>query len=61
VDDIPHNLVSVQKHVPDAGLFHLMSFEPFKAVLPDLPDGTTSTQNWKHAERLIAKALGLGS
>lgn len=59
VDDIPHNLISVQDHVPDAALFHLMSFEPFKTVMPQLPEGVTEAATWKEAEPLIAKALKL--
>lgn len=59
VDDIPHNLVSVRQSVPDAALFHLMSFTPFKAVMPRLPEGITETEDWADAERRIAKALGI--
>jgi hypothetical protein len=59
VDDIPHNLISVRNSVPDATLFHLMSFEPFKSVMPKLPEGVYSPQNWAEAEKVIAEALGV--
>jgi hypothetical protein len=61
VDDIPHNLVSVRQSVPDAALFHLMSFAPFKAVLPKLPDDIIRTEGWADAESLIAEALGINT
>ncbi len=59
VDDIPHNHLSVQKSVPDATLVHLMSYEPFKAVLPALPGEIFPARDWKHAQDHIATRLGL--
>lgn len=59
VDDIPHNHVSVQKSLPDAALFHLMSYEPFKDVLPPLPEYIIPTNDWPHAHDLIGEALGI--
>ncbi len=59
VDDIPHNLASVKECVPDASLFHLMSFRPFKSVMPKLPDGISDSENWAEAKSKIARALGI--
>ncbi len=59
VDDIPHNLVSVQKAVPDAGLIHLMAFTELVPLLPPLPAGITMAGNWMEAEATIAGGLGL--
>jgi hypothetical protein len=61
VDDIPYNLISVKECVPDASLFHLMSFLPFKSVMPKLPDGITDAENWVEAENKIARALGIAN
>lgn len=59
VDDIPHNLVSVQKSVPDAGLVHLMAFSELVPLMPPLPAGITMAENWGDAEATIAGGLGL--
>lgn len=59
VDDIPHNLVSVRKSVPDAGLVHLMAFSDLVPLLPPLPAGITMAENWSDAEAAIAGGLGL--
>lgn len=59
VDDIPHNLVSVQKSVPDAGLIHLMAFSELVPLLLPLPAGITMADNWRDAEAAIASGLGL--
>lgn len=59
VDDIPHNLVSVQTSVPDAFLFHLMMHPEFRAMLPPLPAGVVAVEDWDDAVTKIAAALGV--
>ena len=49
VDDIPHNLVSVQTSYPRAGLFHLMAHATMRRLLPPLPEGVVATENWYDA------------
>lgn len=61
VDDIPHNLLSVQKAVPDAGLIHLMAFSELVQHLPPLPAEITMADNWQDAATVIAGGLGLSS
>jgi hypothetical protein len=59
VDDIPHNLLSVQTTVPDAHLFHLMMHPEFRAMLPPLPEGIAALENWDDGVAKIAAALGI--
>jgi hypothetical protein len=59
VDDIPHNLLSVQTTVPDAHLFHLMMHPEFRAMLAPLPDGVVAVEDWDDAVLKIAAALGI--
>jgi hypothetical protein len=59
VDDIPHNLVSVRKSVPEAGLVHLMAFSDLLPLLPPIPADITMADNWPQAESAIADILGL--
>jgi hypothetical protein len=59
VDDIPHNLLSVQTTVPDAHLFHLMMHPEFRAMLPPLPAGIVAVEDWDDAATKIAAALGV--
>jgi hypothetical protein len=59
IDDIPHNLVSVRKSVPDAALFHIMAHGEFRALLPPLEAWVTPVENWRDAEPKIAAALGI--
>jgi hypothetical protein len=61
VDDIPHNLISVQATVPDAHLFHLMVHPEFRAMLPPLPEGVVATEGWDDAVLKIAAALGVSA
>jgi hypothetical protein len=60
VDDIPSNLMSVRKAVPDAALFHLMAHAGFRALLPPfVDDGVLMVDSWSEAESRIATALGI--
>lgn len=59
VDDMPHNLASAMQSVPDASLFHMMSDERLRAVLPPLPEGVHAVADWEEATPRIARALGL--
>ena len=59
VDDIPHNLVSVQTAVPDASLFHLMLMPGLREILPPLPDAIAPVDSWADAAPKIAVSLGL--
>ncbi len=59
VDDLPHNLVSTRDSVPDAHLFHLMSDERLRALMPAVPEGIVTVDNWRTARPRIARALGL--
>lgn len=59
VDDLPHNLVSVQTASPDVSLFHLMAHKAMRAMLPPLPDGIHELADWNEAETAIAAALHL--
>lgn len=61
VDDIPHNLLSVQASVPGAFLFHLMMHPEFRAMLPPLPDGVVAVEDWDDAVARIAAALGVAA
>ncbi len=58
VDDIPHNLTSVQKHVPDAALVHLMAHEGMRAQLPPLDEAINRADDWKHAGDIILAHFG---
>ena len=58
VDDIPHNLVSVQTSYPRAGLFHLMAHEGMRKLLPPLPEGVVETLDWDDAAAKLEVALG---
>ncbi len=53
VDDIPHNLVSVQNHVPDAALIHLMAHAKMRALLPPLGEPIRKADGWVHAGDMI--------
>ncbi len=55
VDDIPHNLTSVQKSLPDAGLIHLMAHEGMRALLPPLDDTIEIADSWRDAEQKIRR------
>lgn len=59
VDDIPHNLISVQKSLPDAGLIHLMAHEGMRALLPELDQDIMIAQSWLDAGELVRRHLGL--
>lgn len=53
VDDLPPNLVTVGRSVPNVFLVHLMASETFRAHLPPLPAGAVSARHWPHATELI--------
>ena len=59
VDDIPHNLFSVQKSLPDAALIHLMAHEGMRALLPPLHDDIEIADSWRDADRSIRRNFGL--
>ncbi len=59
IDDIPHNLISVQKSVPDAGLIHLMAHDGMRALLPPMDKAIDVARTWVHAGDLIRKHLSL--
>lgn len=57
VDDIPHNLMSVQTSYPRAGLFHLMAHEGMRKLLPPLPDGVVEAADWTDAAAKLEAVL----
>lgn len=59
VDDLPPNLVSARKAVADAHLFHLMSDNTLRPLLPTPPDDVVVVEDWPDAAPRIAAALGL--
>lgn len=59
IDDIPHNLASVRKAVPEAALFHLMAHAELRALLPAFEQGIIAVDDWADAEPKIAAALGV--
>ncbi len=59
VDDIPRNLQSVADSVPDAALFHMMSHQGLRALVPSLPEGAVALQDWNEAAITISAALGI--
>lgn len=59
VDDLPPNLVSARKAVADAHLFHLMSDNSLRSLLPTPPEDVVVVEDWPDAAPRIAAALGL--
>lgn len=59
VDDIPHNLTSVRKSLPDAGLVHLMAHAGMRALLPPLDDDIHAAETWPDAGEAARRHLGL--
>lgn len=59
VDDIPHNLASVLRAVPDAHVFHMMADPEIRALLDPLEDGMHHVTTWENAAPQIAAALGI--
>ena len=59
VDDMPNNLASVGKHVPDAHLFHLMADNSLRKLMPPAASGVTVVSDWADAAPKIARALGI--
>jgi hypothetical protein len=57
VDDLPPNLVSVRRSVPDAKLLHLMANEIFRPHLPPLPSGAVVATDWPDAVHRIRALL----
>jgi hypothetical protein len=59
VDDLPPNLVSARKSVADAHLFHLMSDNTLRSLLPTPAADVVVVDDWPDASPRIAAALGL--
>jgi hypothetical protein len=59
VDDMPGNLASVGKHVPDAHLFHLMADNSLRKLMPPPAEGIHVVRDWPDAAPRIARALGI--
>ena len=59
VDDMPNNLASVGKHVPDAHLFHLMADNSLRKLMPRPAEGIHVVRDWPDAAPRIARALEL--
>lgn len=59
VDDIPHNLISVQKSLPDAGLIHLMAHDGMRSLLPKLDEEIMIAESWRDAGELARQHLGV--
>lgn len=59
IDDIPNNLYSVQKSLPDAGLIHLMAHDGMRALLPPLGEEITKANSWPDAGNLARRHLGI--
>jgi len=59
VDDIPHNLVSVRRAVPDAHVFHMMGDPDVRAMLDPLENGMHHVVSWADAAPRIAEVLGI--
>ena len=59
VDDLPPNLFSVREHIADAHLFHLMSDNALRELMPPLGDGIHAVDDWPDAAPRIARALGI--
>lgn len=61
VDDMPSNLDSVARHVPDAHLFHLMADNSLRKLMSPPAEGIHVVRDWEEAAPRIARALGLWS
>jgi hypothetical protein len=59
VDDLPPNLVSARKAVADAHLFHLMSDNALRSLLPTPPSDVVVVDDWPDAAPRIASVLGI--
>jgi hypothetical protein len=59
VDDMPHNLASARKSLPDSHLFHLMADTSLRALLPPPTPDVFVVENWPEAAPKIATALGV--
>jgi hypothetical protein len=59
VDDMPNNLASVGRHVPDAHLFHLMADNSLRDLMPPPAEGIHVVRDWPDAAPKIARALGI--
>jgi hypothetical protein len=60
VDDMPSNLASVGRHVPDAHLFHLMADNSLRELMPPIEiEGIQVVEDWQDAAPKIARALGI--
>ncbi len=61
IDDIPHNLDSVRKSLPDAGLIHLMAHKGMRSLLPPLGEGIAVAESWPDAGEFACGILGLNT
>lgn len=59
IDDMPHNLASVQISMPEAHLFHLTAAPVLRPLLPPLPEGAIVVDDWREAGPKIAEILGV--
>ncbi|MBO6716661.1 MAG: hypothetical protein JJ913_01755 [Rhizobiaceae bacterium] len=60
VDDMPNNLASVGRHVPEAHLFHLMADNSLRELMPPIEiEGLHIVEDWRDAQPKIARALGV--
>ncbi len=53
VDDLPPNLVAVQRSAPRVRLLHFMANDVFRPHLPPLPQGAESATSWPAAAATI--------
>jgi hypothetical protein len=59
VDDLPPNLLSVRAAMADVHLFHVMAHAGMRKLLPPMPAGIVSVEDWRDAAPRIAAALGI--
>jgi hypothetical protein len=59
VDDMPHNLVSARKSLPDSHLFNMMAMPDLRKLLPPVPEDVIVVDNWSLAAPMIAEKLGV--
>lgn len=59
VDDMPHNLSSARKALPDAHLFSYMAMPALRKLLPPVAEDVVAVDDWLLAGPMIADALGV--
>ncbi|RIY03701.1 hypothetical protein D3218_02890 [Aureimonas flava] len=60
VDDLPPNLETVRRSVPDVHLVHLMANAEFRRHLPPMPAGTVRAEGWPGAEAALLQIVAGG-